>query len=103
MNEPLDKGLPAEFDKEYYRNNKGETNVMYHLKFPESDQSQIVARCQNSKVVTVACKEPTDGIVTGDSPNYSVDWKASSWVAQVVSKVEIEKFMDGLETEMKPI
>jgi len=39
----------------------------------------------------------------GNSPNYSVDWKASSWVAEVVDKDEIEKFMAGLETEMKPI
>ena len=103
MDAPLDKGPPAQFDKKAHRSPKGGTTYSYHLKFPESNEYQIVARCQEAEAVKVACKEPEDAIVMGDSPNYSVEWLNYSIVAEVVNKDEIDKFMGGLETVMKPI
>ena len=94
LDDPVDRGR-----RELFKLRNG----VWHLHIPKSKEKQIVAQARETSVVRVCCKSPNYGIIMGSTPDYTVDWNANSKVAQVCTRQEIEKFMAGLEEEMKPV
>ena len=62
----------------------------YNLLVPESDANKIVVRCKEAYALSVGCYKPKHGIIEGDTPNYSLNWKDDSIVAEVVPREAIE-------------
>ena len=100
---PVDQGPIPEYDIEYIPSAGRRPRMIHKLKFPESNQNQIVARVPGANAAAAPCStSPAGAIPIGSDVQYTLDWKADCWVAQVVSQDEINTFMNGLKAKLDP-